>query len=179
MLVKMSPRIGLWVIAAVTVVLLVGFITLDQVAPAGRRLIKIRGEDPVSYFAITHSILFDPWFRVQTNEISDIPPPDGRRWTSNQPLTGLPGSPWGVGYSFLEIPLLAHRDRCHINALSQVIQTSGWLFPMGDFLLLYWECTDHRMRVGGIIHSPSGGGEVLEDYARRSQGGSMRCSLPW
>src|SRR5580698_5208653 len=156
MLVKMSPRIGVWVIASVTVVLLVGFITLDQVAPAGRRLIKIRGEDPVSYFAITHSILFDHDFD-QTNEFEHMPP-DGRRWTSNQPLTGLPGSPWGLGYSFLEIPLLALGTGVDAVAGNPANGYSHWavfLYCMGSpilagcglaalFLLLrsvaeYWE----------------------------------------
>jgi len=101
----MSPRIGLLLIAGFTLVLLTSFIALDQLAPAGRRLAKVHGEDPVSYFAIAHSVLFDHDFN-QSNEFERMPP-TGRMWTANQPATGLPGSPWGLGYSFMEMPLLA------------------------------------------------------------------------
>ncbi|MGA2716432.1 MAG: hypothetical protein ABSG41_25335 [Bryobacteraceae bacterium] len=101
----MSPKAGLWIIFTFSIAVLIAFITLDQIAPAGRRLIKIRGEDPVNYFGIAHSVLFDHDFNLN-NEYERMPP-DGRFWTANQPGTGLPGSPWGLGYSFLEIPLLA------------------------------------------------------------------------
>lgn len=102
---RLSPKLCLWIIAAFSIALLISFVVLDQMAPAGRRLAKVRGEDPVSYFAIAHSILFDHDFN-QTNEFEHMPP-DGRFWTANQAATGLPGCPWGLGYSFLEIPLLA------------------------------------------------------------------------
>ena len=77
---------------------------LDRIAPAGRRLAKIRGEDPVAYFGIAHSTLFDHDFNL--NNEFDHMPPDGKLWTLTQASTGLPGSPWGLGYSFLEIPLV-------------------------------------------------------------------------
>ncbi len=77
---------------------------MDALAPAGRRLAKIRGVDPVNYFGIAHSLLFDHDFDL-TNEFARIPP-DAREWTQVQP-SGLPGSPWGTGYSTLEIPFLA------------------------------------------------------------------------
>jgi hypothetical protein len=102
---RMSPSTGLWIIVAFSVAALAAFITLDRIAPAGRRLAKIRGEDPVNYFGIAHSILFDHDFNLN-NEYQRMQP-EGRSWTPNQPGTGLPGSPWGVGYSLLEIPLLA------------------------------------------------------------------------
>src|SRR3974377_1474826 len=95
---RMSLRMGLWIIGMFSIALLVVFVVMDHSAPAGRRLAKIRGEDPVSYFGIAHSILFDHDFN-QNNEFEHMPP-DGRFWTSNQPQTGLPGSPWGLGYSF-------------------------------------------------------------------------------
>jgi hypothetical protein len=101
----MSRGRGLWIIFAFSLAILGTYITLDQIAPAGRRLVKIRGEDPVNYFGIAHSILFDHDYNLN-NEYEHMPP-DGRFWTQNQPGTGLPGSPWGLGYSFLEIPLLA------------------------------------------------------------------------
>ncbi len=102
---RMSPKTGLWIVVAFSIAILTAFITLDRIAPAGRRLVKIQGEDPVNYFGIAHSVLFDHDFNLN-NEYERMPP-GGRFWTANQPGTGLPGSPWGLGYSFLEIPLLA------------------------------------------------------------------------
>jgi len=102
---RLSRGTGLWIIFAFSLAILGAYITLDQIAPAGRRLIKIRGEDPVNYFGIAHSVLFDRDFNLN-NEYEHMPP-DGRRWTLNQPATGLPGSPWGLGYSFMAVPLLA------------------------------------------------------------------------
>ncbi|MBZ5677949.1 MAG: tetratricopeptide repeat protein [Acidobacteriia bacterium] len=101
----MSYRNGVKIIAAFTVAVLAGFLTLDRIAPAGRRLIKVRGEDPVSYFGTAHSVLFDHDFNLN-NEYERMPP-DARTWTANQPNSGLPGNVWGLGYPFLEIPLLA------------------------------------------------------------------------
>ena len=102
---KMSRGRGLWIIFAFSLAILGTYITLDQIAPAGRRLVKIRGEDPVNYFGIAHSVLFDRDFNLN-NEYEHMPP-DGKLWTVNQPGTGLPGSPWGLGYSFLGVPMLA------------------------------------------------------------------------
>jgi hypothetical protein len=101
----MSLRSGLWIILAFSLVNLTTFLVLDRIAPAGKRLVKVKGEDPVNYFGIAHSILFDHDFNLN-NEYEHMPP-DGRSWTLIQPATGLPGSPWGLGYSFLEMPLLA------------------------------------------------------------------------
>jgi hypothetical protein len=102
---RVSLRSGLWIILAFSLANLTAFVVLDRIAPAGKRLAKVKGEDPVNYFGIAHSILFDHDFNLN-NEYEHMPP-DGRSWTLNQPATGLPGSPWGLGYSFLEIPLLA------------------------------------------------------------------------
>lgn len=101
----MSPRTGLWIIFGFSIAILGAFITLDQMAPAGRRLAKIKGEDPVGYFGIAHSVLFDHDYNLN-NEYEHMPP-DRRFWSATQPATGLPGSPWGLGYSFAAIPLLA------------------------------------------------------------------------
>jgi len=56
---RMSRGMGLWIILTFSLAILGAYITLDQIAPAGRRLAKIRGEDPVNYFGIAHSVLFD------------------------------------------------------------------------------------------------------------------------
>lgn len=93
------------IILAFSITLTIAFVSLDRLAPAGRRLVKIRGEDPVAYFGIAHSVLFDRDFNLN-NEYARMPP-DGRFWTATRPETGLPGSPWGLGYSLLEVPLLA------------------------------------------------------------------------
>jgi hypothetical protein len=100
----MSYKVGYRTIAAFSIVLILAFITLDQIQPAGRRLAKVTGEDAVNYFGIAHSLLFDHDFNL-TNEFEHVPPND-RRWTMPQKDTGLPGSPWGLGHSFLEMPLL-------------------------------------------------------------------------
>jgi len=92
---RMSRGRGLWIIFAFSLAILGTYITLDQIAPAGRRLVKIRGEDPVNYFGIAHSVLFDRDFNLN-NEYEHMPP-DGKRWTLNQPGTGLPGSGAGDG----------------------------------------------------------------------------------
>ncbi|MDE3198311.1 MAG: hypothetical protein KGN84_18325 [Acidobacteriota bacterium] len=102
---KFWSRTAPWMVAGFGVLMIVAFIALDRVAPADRRLVKIRGEDPVAYFGMAHSVLFDHDFDL-SNEFRNVPPV-ARWWTANQPRTGLPGSPWGLGYSFLETPLLA------------------------------------------------------------------------
>src|SRR5580704_420895 len=160
---RMSRGRGLWIIFAFSLAILGAYITLDQIAPAGRRLVKIRGEDPVNYFGIAHSVLFDHDFNLN-NEYEHMPP-DGRLWTLNQPSTGLPGSPWGLGYSFLEMPLLALGTGVDAVAGNPANGYSHWavfLYCMGSpilagcglaalFLLLrsvaeYWEIMpeDHQ-----------------------------------
>ncbi len=82
-----------------------GFAAVDRVAPGGRRLAKVAGVDTVNYFGISHSLLFDHDFNLN-NEFQRLHPTD-REWTYVRKDTGLPGSPWGVGYSILQTPLLA------------------------------------------------------------------------
>ncbi len=105
MRVRCSPRFAYCILAGFSVLLIVTFIALDHIAPAGRRLAKIAGYDPVNYFGISHSLLFDHDFNLN-NEFTRIKP-DGSRWSEIQPGTGLPGSVWGVGYSILEMPFIA------------------------------------------------------------------------
>lgn len=102
---RCSPGVSYGILAAFTVVLLIAFVTLDRIAPAGRRLAKIAGYDPVNYFGMAHSMLFDHDFNLN-NEFTRIHP-DGPRWSAVQPGSGLPGNVWGIGYSMLEIPFLA------------------------------------------------------------------------
>jgi len=92
-------------LAAATLFLVVSFALLNYIAPGGRRLVKVTGIDTVNYFGIAHSVLFDHDFDLN-NEYQHVPP-DDRYWTPTNPATGLPGSPWGVGYSLLATPLLA------------------------------------------------------------------------
>ena len=102
----LNRKIGIWTIVLFTIVLLVGFVTLDEIAPAGRKLATIRGIDAVCYFDIAHSILFDHDFNL-TNEFERMPQDSRSNWTRRRPETGLPGSVWAVGYSILQLPLLA------------------------------------------------------------------------
>ncbi len=103
--IKLNQRAGYYILAAFAFLLLIGFVVLDLAAPGGRRLAKVKGIDTVNYFGITHSLLFDRDFNLN-NEFTHIAP-DSRLWSEVQKNTGLPGSVWGVGYSILEIPLLA------------------------------------------------------------------------
>jgi hypothetical protein len=101
---QMSHTAGIRILGAFSALLLLAFIALDY-SPRGPPPGQVRAEDPVAYFGTAHSILFDQNFNLN-NEYEHMPP-DGRLWTVNQPSTGLPGSPWGLGYSLLEISLLA------------------------------------------------------------------------
>ena len=100
----MTTRRCYWVIAAFTVLLACGYAALDRLAPGGRRLVKIEGVDTVNYFDVTHSLVFDHDFNLN-NEYVRVPPSD-RELTPIQSATGLPASPWPVGYSLIEIPAL-------------------------------------------------------------------------
>src|SRR5215472_7438952 len=102
---RMTPRIAYYVLIAFTVVLIAAFSVLDYVAPGGRHLSTIAGVDRVNYFDTTHSILFDHDFNLN-DEYKRIKP-DDEEWTAIVPKTGLPGSPWGIAYSVLEVPFLA------------------------------------------------------------------------
>ena len=101
----MSIKAGYRILIAFSIALALAFLVLDQVELGGRRLAKIKGEDTVNYFGTTHSILFDHDFNLN-NELERMPP-TGRMWTERRKETGLPGNPWGLGFSFLELPLLA------------------------------------------------------------------------
>jgi hypothetical protein len=101
----MSKRVCQIILISFAVLMLAGFALLDAAAPAGRRAAKVGGLDPVNYFGIAHSLLFDHDFNLN-NEFTRIKP-DGDLWSKTQPVTGLPSSPWGIGYSVLAIPFLA------------------------------------------------------------------------
>jgi hypothetical protein len=101
----MTPRRAYHALAGFLVLLLTAFTVLDYSAPSGRRLSTISGVDKAGYFDTAHSLLFDHDFNL-TNEYARIRPADPQ-WAGICPETGLPGSPWGVGYSILSIPFLA------------------------------------------------------------------------
>ena len=102
---QLSRRHGGLAIAAFTLLLAVSYLTLDYMAPAGRRLAKITGIDTVGYFGIAHSLLFDHDFNLN-NEYARFPPA-GRELTPIEQVSGLPASHWPIGYSLLQIPFLA------------------------------------------------------------------------
>lgn len=102
---ELTPRSAYYILAGFLALLLIAFSALDYVAPSGRHLSTIAGVDKANYFNTTHSLLFDHDFNL-TNEYTRIRPEDPQ-WTGIRPETGLPGSPWGIGYSILEIPFLA------------------------------------------------------------------------
>jgi hypothetical protein len=102
---QLSRRSGGVAIGAFTLLLALSYLTLDHLAPAGRRLAKIAGVDTVGYFGIAHSILFDHDFNLN-NEYARVPPAS-RELTPVLKGSGLPANHWPIGYSLVEIPFLA------------------------------------------------------------------------
>ena len=98
-----TPR-GWLVIAALAVALVLGFFALNAAAPGGRRIDRIEGMDAVVYFDVAHSLVFDRDLDL-TNELRHVAPV-ANSWTSVQPATGRPGSPYAIGYSLLTTPFL-------------------------------------------------------------------------
>jgi len=91
------------IIAGFAVLIAALLLVIDALSPADRSVLKVSGTDSVGYFGTAHSLLFDFDFDL-TNEYATLHPtaPVGIR-----PKTGLPGSPWPIGYSLLQIPFLA------------------------------------------------------------------------
>ncbi len=100
-----SARVCRGAIAVFGVLMAVGYVAADHVAPDGRRLAKVQGVDTVGYFSVAHSLLFDHDFDLRNEYARN--PPSPSEWTAIRKETGLPGSPWGVGYSILQVPMLA------------------------------------------------------------------------
>jgi hypothetical protein len=88
-----------------TLLLIGGFVLGDGIAPAGRGLSKITGVDPPAYFAVSHSLLFHRGFNL-SEEYSRVKPDDSPS-TAVRKETGVPGSEYAIGYSFLAAPFLA------------------------------------------------------------------------
>ena len=82
-----------------------GFVLADRLAPAGRNLSKVTGVDPPAYFGVSHAILFHGNFDL-SEEYSRVTPDDSPS-TAVRKETGVPGSEYAVGYSFLAAPFLA------------------------------------------------------------------------
>jgi len=87
---------------------------LDVLAPGGRGFLVVTpaNVDSISYFAVSHSLLFDRdlnltnQFRVLIPETTPLNE-SSLRWITRNPATGLPGSPYAIGYSLLAMPWLA------------------------------------------------------------------------
>ena len=92
-------------LALFTLALVVAFIAIDTLAPAGRRLAKVAGVDPPDYFSVSHSVLFDHDFDL-SNEWAVNPPADSI-WTRVSKVTGHPASAHPIGYPLLAMPFLA------------------------------------------------------------------------
>lgn len=94
--------------------LLVLLLLLDTLAPGDRGFLVVtrRNIDSICYFSTAHSLLFDRDFDI-TNQLAVMIPPEAplprgiRFWVDPVPATGLPGSPYAIGYSLLGIPFLA------------------------------------------------------------------------
>jgi len=97
----------------------------------------VKGIDAVTYFDIAHSVLFDHDFNLN-NEFERMKPEEDI-WTARQPETGLPGSVWAVGYSLLQIPLLALGtgvDALAGNPADGFSQWALFFYCMGNLLMV-------------------------------------------
>jgi MFS family permease len=100
-----QTRVSYAILCLSTVLLAAVFVIGDQMAPAGRRLAKIAGDDPPVYFDVSHALLFHRSF--------DLAPefrrmkPEYDQWTPVSKVTGHQTSPFPIGYSIMAIPFLA------------------------------------------------------------------------
>jgi hypothetical protein len=100
-----GPRVSCAILSFSTIVLAAVFVIGDGMAPAGRKLAKIAGDDPPMYFDVCHALLFHGSFDL-TPEFRRMKPTEDSA-TPVSPITGHQTSPFPVGYSILAIPFLA------------------------------------------------------------------------
>jgi MFS family permease len=98
-------RVSYAILCFSTLLLAAVFVIGDQMAPAGRRLAKIAGDDPPLYFDVSHALLFHRSFDL-TPEFRRIKP-ENDEWTPVSKITGHQTSPFPIGYSIMAIPFLA------------------------------------------------------------------------
>ncbi len=104
---KLQAR-PLRIICVLGTVLVLALLLFDQARPGGRPILKLSGVDPLSYFAVSHSLLFDRDLDLGNQyETLIAARGHGSAWFGTVPRTGLPGSPFAIGYSLLALPFLA------------------------------------------------------------------------
>lgn len=86
-------------------VMALGLVLAERYGPEKLRLIKITGIDAVSYYSVTHSLLFDQDFDL-TNQYAALKPIP-TEWHAVQEETGLPGCHWAIGFPLYELPFLS------------------------------------------------------------------------
>jgi hypothetical protein len=121
------PRLVLGLIAAFGAALFGLLLFADDHQPAGRRLLKLAGADPLSYYAVSHSLLFDHDFDL-TNEYARLRPDSNFAASlySIVPATGRPRSVFPIGFSLLELPFLAAG---HLVAVASGDARDGYTRP--------------------------------------------------
>lgn len=102
-----SPHTGISyaILCFASILLAVVFLIGDAMAPAGRKLAKVAGDDPPVYFDVSHALLFHGSFDL-TPEFRRLKP-SADSATPVSPITGHQTSPFPIGYSILAIPFLA------------------------------------------------------------------------
>jgi hypothetical protein len=100
-----QSRVSYAILCLSTLLLAAAFVIGDQMAPAGRRLAKVAGDDPPVYFDVSHALLFHQSFDLAP-EFRRIKPEDDQ-WTPVSKVTGHQTSPFPIGYSIIAIPFLA------------------------------------------------------------------------
>lgn len=86
---------------ALEMILAVGLFAISAARPPNRPIIKVTGIDAVAYYAVARSLLFDHDVNL-TNEYATLRPVPSR-WNAVVPKTGVPMSPFPLGYSLLQV----------------------------------------------------------------------------
>lgn len=138
-----------WMVSSIWafgVLLACALLALDRQAPAGRPVIKVGGPTDISnYYSVAHSLLFDHDFDLSNqyrrlHVVGDDLPQEKYRWKEVQPQTDLPGSPYPIGSSLLQVPFLfvgSLAERIlygHSDGYSHVAVTFYY------FGILFWLC---------------------------------------
>jgi hypothetical protein len=100
-----QTRVSYAILCFSTIMLAAVFLFGNEIAPAGRKLAKIAGDDPPVYFDVSHALLFRGSFDIAP-EFRKLKPTEDSA-TPISPITGHQTSPFPIGYSILAIPFLA------------------------------------------------------------------------
>lgn len=99
-----TRHVWLLAVAVFGILLAASLAVIDRAQPAGRGVLKITGVDPLAYYSVTHSLLYD--FDVDLSNQYAVLDSDSP-WLAEVAATGRRGSPFAIGYSLYQLPFLA------------------------------------------------------------------------